>query len=833
MTRTILLLSTALLAAATTSARGQVIAQRLRDDVPAVTRVLPVGLARGTTAELDLIGERLEGIDRIVGPPGVTIERIVTTEAKQARLAVRVATDAAPGIYACYFLGKTGLSNPKLMRIDAWPQALEHEDNNHQIEATPLNLPCGVSGTLTAADHDWFRFEATAGESLVFDVLAQRLGSPLRPVLTLFDFAGRELEGQTRAPRDIAPDNRLVYSFRDSGTYYLRVRDLTYAGADFAVYQLRAGPIAFASAMFPLGGRRGTKTPVTFTGPGLAQPVTYEVDLSDSPAWQITRLQVPLDRKVGNDHLEPKVGNDHLTNSRLNDDVLCAPALFAVGDLPEVLEAEPNDAVEQAQRLDLPITANGRIDRPGDRDTFRFHAAAGSKLQLAVAAQQLGSPLDAVVTISDLSGKELLSLDDRQPTPREPPLVRVISPPAIDDPLGEFTAAVEGDYLLTIEDRFGNGGSEYGYRLDLSAAVGDYQLVVQPADAAAARPQPQRRNGPVQATYAGIGSGSLSLDRGGAGSLLVRVFRQGYNGPIELTVEGLPPGAHAAPATILTGQSEATISLNTDFDAPAGAGMVRVLGSTPAEGSMPAMRRLATQPVVFSSLPANGGLQQNLSDVAVGISRQGAPLAVQASLVGQLLPGGAVKAKLIAQRREGYTGKIDIKFLNLPSELVAPAAEIASDQTTAEIELRATGGLTPGIHRLAVEATLRKDGAKEPIVALFPLQFEVLPLATLELAAQQVDLALRGQATVLVKVQSNVPEPATIELALAGLPKGVAAAAAIIQPGIELFELTLAAGDDAKASPIRRIIQVKPRLKTTSRSADLPTLRFALRLNAN
>ncbi|HET6884100.1 MAG TPA: hypothetical protein VFI31_28355 [Pirellulales bacterium] len=44
------------------------------------------------------------------------------------------------------------------MRIDTWSQTQEHEDNNRQSEATPLALPCGVRGVLSAADQDWFRF---------------------------------------------------------------------------------------------------------------------------------------------------------------------------------------------------------------------------------------------------------------------------------------------------------------------------------------------------------------------------------------------------------------------------------------------------------------------------------------------------------------------------------------------------------------------------------------------------------------------------------------------------------------------------------------------------
>ncbi|HQU42506.1 MAG TPA: PPC domain-containing protein, partial [Pirellulales bacterium] len=722
----------AVLLMAASPARAQVIAQRLRDDVPAIHHLQPTGLARGQTVEVTVAGERLEDLDRIVGPPGVKLAKVHAVEAKQARVAVEVAADAPPGVFACYFLAKHGLSNPKLVRIDPWPQTEEHEDNNSLSEATPVRWPCGVSGVLAAADHDWFRFDAAADQRVVFDVIAQRLGSPLRPVLTLFDSAGRELAQQSAAPRDIAPDNRLVYTFRESGSYCLRLHDLTYAGADFATYQLRIGPIAFATAMYPLGGQRGSKVPVTFSGGTLDQPFIHTVDLTGDPSWQLMRWQFPF-----------------------GDDVLAAPAFFTVGDAPEVLENEPNDEPPQAAPVNWPVTVNGRVDRPGDRDVFRFHLAAGGKLALRVAAQQLGSPVDALVTVREAGGKELLSLDDRQPVPREPPVVRAIATPPIDDPLGEFTATVEGDYYLAIEDRYGNGGPEYAYRLELSPAAADFELVVQPAIANAAPPA-GRRNGPVQATYAGIGSGSLSLDRGGTGSLVVRAFRNGYIGPIELSVEGLPEGVRASAATIAAGQNEATINLAADFAAVSSASLVRIVGSTAAQADAPAMKRLATQPVVWASLPVNGALETRLSDVAVGVSRQGAELAIQASLADRLVPGGKVKLRVAAERREGYVGKIQLSLVNLPSGLASANGEIAAEQNAAEIELTAGTELTPGPHRVLVQATMPLAGKKEPVVATFPLDLNVLPLATVELASQQINLPQGGAAKVEFSVVRNV-----------------------------------------------------------------------------
>ena len=105
-------------------ASAQVIIQRSRDDVPAVSRLLPAGLQRGQTVEVTISGERLADLTDVQGLPGTRLASVVAAEEKQVRVTLEVAADAPLGIYPCCFLGKAGLSNPKLIRIDAWPQAV-------------------------------------------------------------------------------------------------------------------------------------------------------------------------------------------------------------------------------------------------------------------------------------------------------------------------------------------------------------------------------------------------------------------------------------------------------------------------------------------------------------------------------------------------------------------------------------------------------------------------------------------------------------------------------------------------------------------------------------
>jgi hypothetical protein len=362
----------------------------------------------------------------------------------------------------------------------------------------------------------------------------------------------------------------------------------------------------------------------------------------------------------------------------------------------------------------------------------------------------------------------------------------------------------------------------------------DFDLLVQPSVAVAARPgQPNPQAGQVQTTYSGIGSGSLSIDRGGTAALVVRAFRRGYEGPIQLAVEGLPADVQASAAVIGQGQNETTINLTAAFEAAPTAGELRVIGTGTLDAAAAAaptmLKRLAQQPVVWSALPVNGAVERSLPSLAWGVSRQGAELGLQASLTHTFVPGGKVMLRIAAKRREGLAGDIAWQIINAPSGVMAAAGKIAAGENEAQIELTSDSSLTIGRHSLMVEGSMTVPDRKEPVVAVFALEFEVLPLVTLELAAQQLDVPSGGTATLLVRVRRNGGSPAPIELTLANLPRGVMAADTTIAADAQQFELKLDGGS-SQASPVRRIVQIRSKTRSGERTVELPTLRFALRV---
>ena len=71
-----------------------------------------------------------------------------------------------------------------------------------------------------------------------------------------------------------------------------------------------------------------------------------------------------------------------------------------------------NHSQSTAQPVTLPVIINGRIDKPGQWDVFRFQGRAGDEVVAEVIARRLDSPLDSVLKLTDAAGKQLAFNDD-------------------------------------------------------------------------------------------------------------------------------------------------------------------------------------------------------------------------------------------------------------------------------------------------------------------------------------------------------------------------------------------------------------------------------------
>lgn len=130
---------------------------------------------------------------------------------------------------------------------------------------------------------------------------------------------------------------------------------------------------------------------------------------------------------------------------------ISSPRSFFVSNRAEHREKEPNEATGTAQPLALDVAVNGRVDRPGDVDFYRFDARGGQRVVLECWARRIDSQLRAVLEVFDTRGKRLA----------------VNRGYAGIDPLIDFLAPADGTYFVKVFDLSFLGGASHFYRLDV------------------------------------------------------------------------------------------------------------------------------------------------------------------------------------------------------------------------------------------------------------------------------------------------------------------------------------------------------------------------------
>lgn len=206
--------------------------------------------------------------------------------------------------------------------------------------------------------------------------------------------------------------------------------------------------------------------------------------------------------------------------------------------LRSAIEIEPN-AAAAPQSLDLPAVVSGRIGEPRDRDAFRVHLTKG-QWHFSIESRSLGYPLDAVLELFDTAGKSLARADDSGNN-RDAEL--------------KFTAPADGDYTLVVSDLYEHGGPRYFYRLSIAPPEADFALSI-----------------PQHAYTATVGKPleiPLTIDR-----------RNGFEGEIDIRVEGLPDGITASPAkSAAKGETAKSVKLTITGASPC-AGPIRIVGTS-------------------------------------------------------------------------------------------------------------------------------------------------------------------------------------------------------------------------------------------------------------
>lgn len=207
------------------------------------------------------------------------------------------------------------LANGVAYAVDSLPESNETEPNETAASAQRIALPRIVNGRIDhPGDIDEFRFAGHAGDDIVAEIMARRLGSPLDSVLRLTDPAGKVLawnDDNVRKQGYLYEEEGLLTHDADSyvraklpqdGDYLVQVSDAQHQGGEGYAYRLRLGPprpdFALRATPSSLNLIAGSATPISVYAlrqDGFAGDI--EIALRDAPAgFSLTGAKIPAGR---------------------------------------------------------------------------------------------------------------------------------------------------------------------------------------------------------------------------------------------------------------------------------------------------------------------------------------------------------------------------------------------------------------------------------------------------------------------------------------------------------------------------------------------------------
>ena len=427
-------------------------------------------------------------------------------------------------------------------------------------------------------------------------------------------------------------------------------------------------------------------------------------------------------------------------------------------------EVEPNDERAVAQKIGLPCDISGSFSPGNDADVFEFQGKKGDVWWVEVASERLGMQTDPFVLVQRVvskDGQETLSdvveLDDIA-HPVKPgafiPASTYSGPPyaaGSPDVLGKLAISEDGTYRLRLRDLLGGPGSADGsvYRLLVRRGTPDFALVAWPAHV-------QMRQNDF-----GTFSKPIALRAGGTMALeVVAVRRDGFDGDIELSMEGLPPGVRAAGMTIPAGKQLGMLFITADETATPAWSIAQIFGSARIDGAE-VRRRCPLASVVWTIdyAPNDFPSSRITADVPVSVTdfeKATASIAAAEPKVWEAQAGQTVTIPLRITWREEFNGaSIKLKpFGTVFSRLNPIDLPIKATTIDAVLDLAALK-TPPGDHLLAFNGiSVVKHRSNAAIVKVAEEQRK---------RAGEVVATCTAAAKELAQKAKEVPEPQRAE----------------------------------------------------------------------
>ncbi|MBT4693796.1 MAG: hypothetical protein HOB73_10670 [Planctomycetaceae bacterium] len=436
----------------------------------------------------------------------------------------------------------------------------------------------------------------------------------------------------------------------------------------------------------------------------------------------------------------------------------------------------------------VPVGINGRLSAKGEQDEFIVTTTPGSKLRINVLARQAGSPLDAVLTVKDAQGKQLGRNDDR---------------PGNSDPGLDITVPKGNESIAVIlSDLQNRGGEDYIYHIDI-----------------------QNLSTPRFSISTTINR--IQVPGGSTQTLFANITRQGYNGPINLSLPNLPDGISLSGTHIPAGSTRALLSISaaTGDALPV---LTYLLGTGTGENSnIQAIasvgadsKHYRVQPYLKSKLaiarisasPITAALRIPTGELEVA---QGKFLPLEVHLTRTENTSGNIQLRLISTqiqpRKKIKKGGKDVEVDDLDRTLrlvEEPLVGADKNDHTVNVWVPHDLGTTPW--NVAIIAELLSEDNKNVLATTTTRQLTITPLQALVLKltspANVTAIAGEGESgSVSGTITRADMFDKAVTITLRGLPKGYTAPSLEIAADVNEFTLPIQFSKEAKPGDLKNI----------------------------
>ena len=404
--------------------------------------------------------------------------------AEKVKIRINIDKNTAPGLRDLRLQASKSISNKLIFEVGQYPDFIEKDISTKQKPNQVKALPATLCGQILPGECDYYAFEAKKGTRFVAAVkartfvpyIADAVPGWFQAVISLRNSRGKEISYNDDFRNN--PDPVIICEIPEDDTYTLMIHDAIFRGREDFNYRIDVGEIPFIKSIYPPVGNKGKRSQVHIDGINIDKNTfNFKPGFEGKGTFTVQNQQGFTSNPVPYLSFHPS---------------------------KKIIDYNSQEPLKINSIIFDSLTTSNKIRQ------YTLDLNKNETLVAVITARKINSMLDARLSLYDVFGKKLITVDDT-----EDPMEGLMTHHA--DPVLKFKAPSTGKYLLLVEDVLQGSGTDFYYILERKPASNDYEIFVSPAN--------------------------ISIPKGGTTSFMLDVVTPDKKAPaLDIEVQGLPSG---------------------------------------------------------------------------------------------------------------------------------------------------------------------------------------------------------------------------------------------------------------------------------------------------